>query len=93
MSITRFAFPTPIHFGAGARALVAQHLLDQGCKRPLIVTDRGVAQLPLLDEFRIGLKGLDVAGGGYASGLPVGVRRRPTWRLDQDRWQTVPERR
>ena len=30
MTITRFSFPTTIHFGAGARKLVAQHLLEAG---------------------------------------------------------------
>jgi alcohol dehydrogenase class IV len=48
MNISRFAFPTPIHFGAGARKLVAAHLLEQGVKRPLIVTDRALAQLPVM---------------------------------------------
>jgi alcohol dehydrogenase class IV len=61
MTITRFAFPTPIHFGAGARALVGPHLLEHGIKRPLIVTDRALARLPLLAEFRTHLQGLDVA--------------------------------
>jgi len=61
MTITRFAFPTPIHFGAGARKLVGPHLLEQGLKRPLIVTDRALAKLPVLAEFRSQLKGLDVA--------------------------------
>jgi alcohol dehydrogenase class IV len=59
MNITRFAFPTDIHFGAGARKLVARHLLDAGVKRALIVTDRGLAQLPMLAEFRSQLGGLD----------------------------------
>ncbi len=59
MSITRFAFPTPIHFGAGARKLVAEHLLEAGCKRPLIVTDRGLSGLPVLAEFRSLLATLD----------------------------------
>jgi alcohol dehydrogenase class IV len=59
MPITRFAFPTAIHFGPGARKLVAQHLLDAGCKRPLIVTDRGVSALPVLAEFRSHLAPLD----------------------------------
>jgi hypothetical protein len=40
----RFAFPTPIHFGAGARRQVGPHLLEQGLKRPLIVTDRALAR-------------------------------------------------
>jgi alcohol dehydrogenase class IV len=61
MGITRFAFPTPIHFGAGARKLVAAHLLEQGLKRPLIVTDRALGALPVLAEFRSHLGGLDVA--------------------------------
>ena len=66
MTITRFAFPTAIHFGAGARKLVAAHLLDQGLKRPLIVTDRALAALPVMAEFKI-------APGGAGRG---GVRRR-----------------
>ncbi len=61
MTISRFAFPTPIHFGAGARKGVAAHLLEQGCKRPLIVTDRALAQLPILAEFKSHLGGLQVA--------------------------------
>ncbi|HRI17620.1 MAG TPA: iron-containing alcohol dehydrogenase, partial [Burkholderiaceae bacterium] len=61
MTITRFSFPTAIHFGAGARRLVAQHLLDAGCRRPLIVTDRALAALPVLAEFRSHLGGLDAA--------------------------------
>ena len=61
MTIDRFSFPTPIHFGCGARRLVAQHLKDAGCKRPLIVTDKALAALPVLAEFRSHLAGLDVA--------------------------------
>ena len=61
MTITRFAFPTPIHFGAGARAGVAAHLQEQGCKRPLIVTDRALAALPVMAEFKTHLTGLQVA--------------------------------
>jgi alcohol dehydrogenase class IV len=60
MAMTRFSFPTAIHFGAGARKLVAAHLLEQGIRRPLIVTDRALAQLPLLAEFKSHLAGLNV---------------------------------
>ncbi len=52
MTITRFSFPTTIHFGAGARKLVAEHLREQGLQRPLIVTDRALAALPVMAEFR-----------------------------------------
>jgi len=61
MSITRFAFPTIIHFGAGARRQVGAHLLEQGLRRPLVVTDRALARLPVLAEFRTHLTGLEVA--------------------------------
>ena len=61
MTITRFAFPTAIHFGAGARKLVAAHLQEQGLKRPLIVTDRALAALPVMAEFKTHLQGLQVA--------------------------------
>ena len=61
MSITGFSFPTPIQFGAGARKLVGAHLITQGCKRPLIVTDRALGALPVLAEFKTHLAGLDVA--------------------------------
>lgn len=71
MTITRFAFPTPIHFGAGARKLVAAHLLEQGIRRPLIVTDRGLAALPVLAEFQSHLKGLDVAVFSGVFGNPT----------------------
>jgi alcohol dehydrogenase class IV len=60
MTIARFAFPTDIHFGAGARKLVAQHLIDAGVKRPLLVTDSSLSTLPVLGEFRSHLTGLDV---------------------------------
>ena len=40
---------------------MVQHLLDAGCRRPLIVTDRALGALPVLAEFRSHLAGLDVA--------------------------------
>jgi hypothetical protein len=61
MTITKFAFPTTIHFGAGARKLVGPHLLETGFKRPLIVTDRALAALPVMTEFKTHLRELDVA--------------------------------
>ena len=67
----RFSFPTTIHFGAGARKLVAPHLLAQGIKRPLLVTDRGIAGLPLLKAFLAELAGIDVGVFSDISGNPV----------------------
>lgn len=71
MSITSFSFPTPIKFGAGARKLVAAHLLELGFKRPLIVTDRALAALPVLSEFKSHLGGLDVAVFAGVFGNPT----------------------
>jgi alcohol dehydrogenase class IV len=69
--IHRFSFPTTIHFGPGARRLAADHLKAQGVRRPLVVTDRGIAPLPLLAEFVAGLPGLDVVVYSDVQGNPV----------------------
>ena len=58
--ITKFSFPTTIHFGVGARALVSDHLRQHGVHRPLIVTDKGLAALPILKDFGAGLAGLSL---------------------------------
>ncbi len=71
MSIHSFSFPTPIKFGAGARKLVAQHLLDQGLKRPLIVTDRALGALTVMAEFLTHLEGLEVAVFSGVFGNPT----------------------
>lgn len=69
--IARFSFPTAIHFGPGARSLVAEHLKQQGLKRPLIVTDKGLGTLPILHEFAEGLEGLEVKVYAGVFGNPV----------------------
>ena len=71
MSIARFAFPTPIHFGAGARKEVAAHLLALGLERPLIVTDRALAALPVMAEFKRHLAGLQAATFDGVFGNPT----------------------
>ena len=71
MSITNFSFPTPIKFGAGARKLVAAHLLGAGYKRPLVVTDKALGALPVLAEFLTHLNGLDVAVFSGVFGNPT----------------------
>ncbi|HUP56745.1 MAG TPA: iron-containing alcohol dehydrogenase [Bdellovibrionota bacterium] len=47
MSTYRFSFPTPIHFGPGVRAKLPDFLKGEKLKRPLIVTDKGLAALPV----------------------------------------------
>ena len=69
--IHRFSFPTTIHFGPGARSLVGDHLKEHGVRRPLVVTDRGIAPLPLLAELVASLSGLEVAVYSDIWGNPV----------------------
>jgi alcohol dehydrogenase class IV len=71
MSITGISFPTAIRFGPGARKEVAKHLVDRGLKRPLIVTDKALAALPVLAEFKSHLQGLDVEVFGGVFGNPT----------------------
>jgi alcohol dehydrogenase class IV len=71
MSINSFSFPTAIKFGAGARSGVAAHLRELGLRRPLLVTDKALAALPVLAEFRSHLQDLDVAVYAGVSGNPT----------------------
>jgi len=74
MTITGFSFPTAIRFGPGARAEVAGHLRSQGLQRPLIVTDRALANLPVLAEFRTHLTGVQAAVFSGVLGNPTAAQ-------------------
>src|SRR3954469_5764575 len=71
MAVTQFSFPTTIHFGPGARRLVAEHLRQRHLARPLIVTDRGLAALAILHDFAESLDGLEVKVYAGVHGNPV----------------------
>jgi alcohol dehydrogenase class IV len=73
VGISRFSFPTPIHFGAGARRGLRAHLEEQGLRRPLVVTDKGLAALPVYKEILELLSGGSLASGEFTgiSGNPV----------------------
>ena len=71
MSLANFSFPTAIQFGPGSRKEVAKHLLEQGLRRPLIVTDKALGALPVLAEFKTHLQGLDVAVFAGVFGNPT----------------------
>ena len=74
MTITRFSFPTTIQFGPGARRLCGPHLKELGFGRPLVVTDKGLAALPLLAEFVASLSSAGLVPSVYAGvfGNPTG---------------------
>ena len=76
-----FSFPTLIHFGPGVRKDVGAHLKAQGVQRPLLVTDKGLAALPLPRELMQDVRaaGLepalfsDIAGNPVESSVTAGV--------------------
>jgi alcohol dehydrogenase class IV len=74
MTISSFAFPTAIRFGPGARKEVREHLGKKGLQRPLIVTDRALAALPVLAEFKSHLGGLEVAAFAGVFGNPTATQ-------------------
>jgi len=72
MTISRFSFPTDIQFGPGASKLVGDHLRERAFVRPLVVTDKGLAALPVLKSFVASL------GVGLNASLFAGVQGNPT---------------
>jgi alcohol dehydrogenase class IV len=73
MSNYRFSFPTPIHFGPGVRSQLAAHLKANGVKRPIVVTDKGVAATPILKEILDHLN-----AGGLKAASFTGIWGNPT---------------
>lgn len=69
----RFSFPTTIHYGAGVRSMLADNLKAAGVSRPLVVTDKGIAALPLLGEITGALGGAGLAAEVFSGiwGNPV----------------------
>jgi len=64
MSLTaNWSYPTAIRFGAGRISELAEACLATGLKRPLLVTDRGLAALPITAQA---LDILEAAGLGRA---------------------------
>jgi alcohol dehydrogenase class IV len=73
MTIHQFSFPTRIQSGPGAVHLVAGALQEASKKRPLIVTDRGLAPLAPVTKTNdeLSRSGLDVAVFSGVWGNPV----------------------
>jgi len=64
MSLTaNWSYPTAIRFGAGRITEIAEACAATGMKKPLVVTDRGLAKLPLTANL---LDLLEAAGLGRA---------------------------
>jgi alcohol dehydrogenase class IV len=78
MSLDHFSFPTSVHFGPGARRLAPAHLYSMGLRRPLLVTDRALAALPMTAEFAADLRsaGLEAHVFSGVWGNPVSAQVR-----------------
>jgi len=58
--VSAFSFPTLIRFGAGASAELPDHLRRLGVKRPLLVTDEGLAKTPIFERLKDALARADI---------------------------------
>lgn len=68
-----WSYPTAVRFGAGRIAELADACHSAGIKKPLLVTDKGIAKLPITQ------RALDVlAAGGIKAGLFTEVDVNPT---------------
>ena len=65
--LRRFSFPADISFGPGARRQAAAFLKARGFKRPLLVTDRGLAALPLVSEAKALLAEAGLEAGTFSA--------------------------
>lgn len=80
-SIVRYSFPTSIFFGTGASKLLSQKLKEKNLRRPLLVTDKGLAPLPVVQNLITQLKGSglsvnvfsDIVGNPIKSQVSAGV--------------------
>ncbi len=69
---TNWSYPTAIRFGAGRIAEIADACNAAGIKRPLLVTDRGLAKLPITQRTRDLM-----AAGGLGEALFADVEPNP----------------
>ena len=61
--VANWSYPTAIRFGAGRIGELAEACKAQGIKRPLLITDKGLAGLPITQNA---LDALDRAGLGQS---------------------------
>ena len=65
-----FNFPTSIKFGAGRIKELAEHCAANGMKRPLLVTDKGLAAMPMVAGIMADLKTAGLKAAIFADVKP-----------------------
>ena len=58
-----WSYPTPVKFGAGRISELATHVKAAGLKKPLLVTDKALATLPITARALDRLAGILEVGG------------------------------
>lgn len=73
MSVVKYNYPTAILAGTGAIKLLPTHLKENHLSRPLIVTDKGIAALPIFSDLMNLLKDAGLSPDSFYdfSGNPV----------------------
>lgn len=73
MTIYKYNYPTTVHFGPGARHMLPGLLQAQGVKRPMIISDAGIAPLPLYADIKniLSEAGLEVGEYYDYQGNPI----------------------
>lgn len=71
LNLATYHFPTKIRFGPGVRWELADTLSALGIQRPLIVTDRDIAQLPWFAEIENSLADFSAGTFSELGGNPV----------------------
>jgi alcohol dehydrogenase len=70
-----FSFPTAIRFGAGRIGELAQLCREAGIERPLLVTDPGLAAMPMVKTILANLEGAGLKAGLFAEVRPNPVEQ------------------
>lgn len=72
---TSWNYPTPIKFGVGRIAELPAFCQSVGIRRPLLVTDKGLAGLPMIADAMAGLKAAGLGAGLFSDIKPNPVAR------------------
>ena len=72
---TSWNYPTPIKFGVGRIAELPAFCQSAGIRRPLLVTDKGLAGLPMIADAMAGLKAAGLGAGLFSDIKPNPVAR------------------